>query len=36
MATSTEQIHHGKLNPEAKAGPDLRLFIDLDLCDAGV
>lgn len=36
MATSAEQIHHGKLNLEAKAGPEVRLFIDLDLCEAGV
>jgi Fe-S-cluster-containing hydrogenase component 2 len=35
MPTSAEQIHHGKLKLETEAGSDLRLFIDLDICDSG-
>ena len=32
MPTSAEQLHHGKLNTKTEAGPDYRLFIDLDIC----
>lgn len=35
MPTSAEQIHQGRLGLDAKAGPGLRLFIDLDLCASG-
>jgi Fe-S-cluster-containing dehydrogenase component len=35
MATSAEQLHQGKVNLEGKKGPDLRLFIDLDVCSTG-
>ena len=35
MATSAEQLHQGKVNLEVKKGPDLRLFIDLDVCSTG-
>ena len=32
MPTSAEQIHQGKVNLDARAGSDLRLYIDLDIC----
>lgn len=32
MATSVEQVHHGKLNYEPRTGASVRLFIDLDVC----
>jgi Fe-S-cluster-containing dehydrogenase component len=35
MSTSAEQIHHGKLNLQPRKGGDLRLFIDLDICESG-
>jgi len=35
MNTSAEQIHQGKLNIKPKKGKDLRLFIDLDICNSG-
>jgi Fe-S-cluster-containing dehydrogenase component len=35
MSTSAEQLHQGKLNLSAAAGPDLRLYIDLDVCASG-
>lgn len=35
MFTSAEQLHQGKINLAAEKGPDLRLFIDLDVCSTG-
>ena len=35
MSTSAEQLHQGKLNLNASAGSDLRLYIDLDVCAFG-
>ncbi|MBN1434119.1 4Fe-4S dicluster domain-containing protein [Candidatus Fermentibacterales bacterium] len=34
-ATSAEQIHHGRVEMAPLAGPDHRLFVDLDVCAAG-
>ena len=35
MYTSAEQIHQEKLNIKPEKGKDLRLFIDLDICNSG-
>ena len=35
MATSAEQLHHGKANIEPRPGNDMRLFVDLDVCASG-
>lgn len=29
---SAEQLHHGRLETEPSAGPDMRLYVDLDVC----
>ena len=35
MATSAEQLHHGKLALESVTGAGRRLYIDLDVCASG-
>ena len=34
MSTSAEQIHHGKINLKPETGPDLRLYVNLDICSS--
>lgn len=36
IATSAEQLYHGKVSVEPGKGSDMRLFIDLDVCSSGV
>jgi Fe-S-cluster-containing dehydrogenase component len=35
MSTTAEQLHLGKLSTEPRAGSDVRLFINLDVCASG-
>ena len=34
MATSTEQIHQGRLNLDPERGAETRLFVDLNICQS--
>ncbi|WP_419656333.1 4Fe-4S dicluster domain-containing protein [Desulfosarcina variabilis] len=35
MRSSAEQLHHGRFNAGPQQTPELRLFVDLDICTAG-